>query len=79
MSTKKKLNKKEKKTENYIENLVSASDECILVYAMNGNVMITGIKNVTKVYRAKGLLISALDNYNIQPIIKSINALKNKG
>jgi hypothetical protein len=71
---KKKLNEQEKEVESAIDKLVSESEECVIVTSSKGNIQVTGIKNVTYSHQAKGLLMGAIDTYNIRPILQSINA-----
>jgi len=74
---KKKQTKKEKKVEvkaNPLEEMIKNCDEGIIITAKNGNIEITGIKNVNFAHTAKGLLVGALDSYTTRPVLNLINS-----
>jgi TATA-box binding protein (TBP) (component of TFIID and TFIIIB) len=58
-----------------LEQMVNAADQCIIVTATKGNVVVTGIKNVSYSHEAKGMLIGALDSYMVRPILQSLNTV----
>ena len=71
-----KKTKKEKKVEkvaNPIEEMINNADSGIMITAKNGNVEVTGIKNVNFSYEAKGLLLGALDSYSLRPMLNALN------
>lgn len=72
----KKQTKKESKVAkkaNPVEATINACDAGILVTVKDGNVEVTGIKNIGFAYEAVGLMTSALNTYNIRPIINNQN------
>ena len=72
-----KKTKKEKKVEkvaNPLEEMIKNCDEGILITAKNGNIEVTGIKNVNFAHTAKGLLVGALDSYTTRPTLNLINS-----
>jgi hypothetical protein len=73
MNKKKKLNEKEKEVENAIDKLINESDECVIVTSTKGNIQVTGIKNINYSHQVKGLLVGAIDTYNLRPVLQAIN------
>lgn len=71
--TKKKTKKETKiaKAASPIEETIKSCDAGILVVVKNGNVEVVGIKNTNFAYEAIGLMTSALNTYNIRPILNN--------
>lgn len=77
MVKKTKKEKKVAKVANPIEDLIKNADSGIIVTARNGNIEVTGIKNINFAYEAKGLLVGAMDSYTIRPIANMLNSYTN--
>jgi len=66
--------KKPDENDTKLSELIKNSDQAILITAKQGNIEVSGIKNINFSYEAKGLIIGALDRYSIRPIINSVNS-----
>jgi len=54
--------------------IIKDADQAVVVTSTKGRIEITGIKNINYTYEAKGLLVGAMDIYNIRPIITGLNS-----
>jgi len=65
--------KKIQEASNSLNEIIKDVDQAVLITAKRGNIEVTGIKNTNYAHEAKGLIIGALDSYNIRPITSTIN------
>lgn len=73
--TDKKKNTQEKRDETTLEKLINKAEKVIIITATNGNIEVTGLKDVNYSHEAKGLLHGAIDSYSTRPIISTITNL----
>jgi hypothetical protein len=58
-----------------IEKLVSEADECLIVTSTKGQIDVTGVKGLTYAHQAKGLLSGAIDKYEANVILNTLNVI----
>jgi len=54
--------------------IIKDADQAVVVSVTKGNIVVTAIKSVNYSYEAKALLMGAMDNYNVKPIINGLNS-----
>ena len=54
--------------------IIKNAEQAIVVTVSKGNIEVTAIKAVNYSYEAKSLLMGAMDNYNVKPIINGLNS-----
>lgn len=72
-AVKKAAKKKLVKPETTLADIINKADQAVLITTNKGNIEITGLKAINYSFEVKGLLVGALDTYNIRPIISGLN------
>ena len=54
--------------------IIKNAEQAIVVTVSKGNIEVTAIMAVNYSFEAKALLMGAMDNYNVKPIINGLNS-----